>query len=291
MTNTPIVKIAKSGESISSNDIRDFVFDSRYSMFKYHSNSTTSVVISAGDTEKSSTVSHSLGYIPAFIAYYKRSDESVERLVPDIPYGVDFDFYPWAYATTTGVTVGYSYADPYNKTQIAVTDYWRTYANDNNYFSVGRISNNPFEGAFRFSSVAITGADSLVSAKIQSNVTGKDGSGDIKFKTYGIDEDNTSSFGSSPMGRTKTTAYSSNTRSVPTNIGDDVEIDVKDAVLEIADRGSWSSGNAMGFIINEDSGDSDAWFSSTSGTTLDLVISGTLTISFRVIIFKDKLST
>lgn len=90
------IKIAKPGKSVHSTDMRDLSVDiNTFSMFKLHSSSTTSVSFSAGDTEKSSTVSHGLGYVPAFLIYYKRSDESVERLLPDIPYGVGFDYYPW----------------------------------------------------------------------------------------------------------------------------------------------------------------------------------------------------
>lgn len=281
------IKVVNAGTSILSTDIRDQIMNSQYSMFKYHYDGTISITINSGATDVYGTIAHNLGYVPAFISYY--SQGGTQRIVPSLPYGIGVDNYTDAYANTANIVVGFHSSMPFNQASIGASDYWNTYDGNENHFSVGRISNSPFEGALRFTNVGIIGADSLDSAKLYIYTTaGTSSSGTMKFKTYGIDEDNTSSF-NNPMARDKTTAYSSTSRTVPTNLGDTVEVDVKDAVLEIADRGGWSSGNAMGFIINEDSGDPDAWFRSDSDTYMLVTKTGTLSIPFRVIIFKDKI--
>ena len=129
------IRIAKPGKSVDSTDMRDLSVDmNQFSMFKLESSTSTSVTLNEDQTEVSTTVSHSLGYVPAFLVYYKRSDESVERLIPDVPASVGFDFYPWAYATTTGITVGFSAATPYNRQTIAVSDMWNQYWGDSDFF-------------------------------------------------------------------------------------------------------------------------------------------------------------
>lgn len=74
----------------------------------------------------------------------------------------------------------------------------------------------------------------------------------VKMKISGIDEDNTATFTSDPWGRAKTTNNYTNEYS---NSSNDtwIDITVTDIVNEILGRGGWSSGNAMGFII-EDNG-------------------------------------
>lgn len=284
---TAKIRITKPGYDVTTTDLRGVLLDSEYSMFKYHMDQSKSMTINAGDTEKTVSFAHGLDHVPAYIAYLDFGDTITPLPRRDV-YISGLDRAWFSYADDTNIYLKWRSKIPYNQSNIYASDYWNTYDDDEDHFSVGRISNNPFDGAFRFTNVAITGADTLVSAYIQSYVTMKDGSGFIKFKTYGIDEDNTGSF-SNPMGRTKTTAYSSTTRSVPTNNGDYVEIDVKNAMLEIADRGGWSTGNAMGFIINENTGDEDAWFRSDSNTYLSYIKSGSVTYNFRVIVFKDKI--
>lgn len=78
------IKTTISGKDISSTDIRDFLLHSEYTMLKYHSNTTGSVVIPIS-TAGIYTVdfSHSLGYVPFFLAYASHPVfESIERLLP-----------------------------------------------------------------------------------------------------------------------------------------------------------------------------------------------------------------
>ena len=291
MTTTPQIRIAKSGKSVFSSDPRDFVLDNRYNMFKYHSSTLTSVTVNSGDTEKSATVSHNLGYVPAFIVYYKRSDENVERILPDIPYGVDFDMYPWAYATTTGVTVGYSFAEPYN--QVIVTGDNAGINEELWTGSAGLIVGNAGGGkssAIRLASVPVAKNGSFTSATLEiKHVFSGDTNSDTKYKIYGIDEDNVGT--GFDWNYTKTTAYDARNQAKISNWWN-FGTDVLDQVNEITSRAGWVSGNAMGFIFNDNGSESNAYVGDDTNSypELKIIVSGTLTVSFRVIIFKDKIA-
>lgn len=285
------IKIAKPGKSVHSTDLRDLSVDmNTFSMFKLHSTSTTSVTFSGGDQEKSATISHSLGYVPAFLVYYKRSDESVERLIPDIPYGVGFDFYPWAYATSSGVTVGYSFKDPFNYFEVDVSDGYTNWGT-NAVIGVGQYEGSSWDCGYRFASVPIAKDASISSASVDFRIDTKVGTGDVSIKTWGIDEDNVGSFGSD-LGKTKTTAETS--QNVAAGSGSYVGINVKSIVEEITTRSGWSSGNAMGFYTFNNSTPDGRYISDGLGmgsdTLLKVTLTGSFTVYFRVIIFKDKIA-
>ncbi len=286
------IKIAKPGKSVYSTDMRDLSLDlNTFSMFKLHSSGTTSVTLNAGDSEKSTTISHGLGYVPAFLVYYKRSDESVERLLPDIPYGVDFDFYPWAYATTTGVTVGYSSVDPYNQVICAMTD---GYLNSGTNALIG-VGNHPSLGSYdcgyRFGVVPIDKNATIVSASVDFYIASKTGSNDVYMKTWGIDEDNVGSFGSD-LGKTKTTAEV--TQNTGAGTSSYFGINATSIVQEITTRSGWVNGNAMGFYTFNNGTASGSYVLDVIGslpdTFLKITTGGSITVSFRVIIFKDKIA-
>jgi hypothetical protein len=294
MTITPRLRIAKIGKSVFSSDPRDFVMDERYNMFKYHSSTATSITINGGDTEKSVSVSHTLGYVPAFIVYYRFSDENVERILPDIPYGIDMPIYPWAYATTSEVKIGISLAEPYNRDIYTANEYYDEWTGARNQYKVG---NDPSfggsrSGAVRFTNIALNNSASITSATIDIHIAYKGaGAGDVKLKTYGIDEDDTGDFGSNPMGRSKTTACES--QNVAAGAGSNFGINVIDEVREITTRGGWSSGNDMGFLLTNDSNSDNVWiqdYPDCTLTKLQVQRTGTLTVYFRVIIFKDKIA-
>ncbi len=277
MTNIPLILIAKPGKSVTSTDVRDFAFRSDCTMFKIDSIKSGSITISAGNSTGSITISHDLGYVPAFLVY---EDGQL------FPSGIN------CYATSTGITIVKNLATPQGQAEIDVTDVWNTYDNTNSYLLIGKFYGSKTDGAIRCDNIPILSSESLLSARLYMCVTGKDGSGNIKWQTWGIDEDDTSDFGSGPMSRTKTDAYSSNTRSVPTNVGDHVEIDVLSQVNEIKSRAGWASGNAMGFIINENDGDADCYFAAdTPDSYLRIVKNVSLTTNYKVVIFKDKISS
>jgi len=291
MTISPRMRIAKSGKSVFSTDPRDFILDERYNMFKYHSTSTANVTLNAGSTENSTTVAHSLGYVPAYLVYYQRSDESVERLVPSLPFGVDFDIYPWAYATSTGIVVGVSSATPYNQLSYPLGT---VYNNDGGNFAwVGTKTGAVKDFGIQYQSVALVKDQAITSATIdfKADDTGS-GSQDIKMNIWGIDVDNLGDFGSD-LGQAKTTATHSQNQSA-LNDGDHFDINVKSELEEIIGRAGWVTGNNLGFYIF-DNGTSTVGNNYVASffenqVILNVVTGGSVTVSFRVVIFKDKIS-
>jgi len=293
------IKVSNAGTSILSTDIRDQIMNSQYAMFKYHSDGTVGVPIAAGSTVAYGTVAHNLGYVPAFMSYVNYSGDSLQRLVPSIPYGVSFEHYANAYADTANIVVSFNLTEPYGQTEITATDYYNTFWGDNEAILIGRTGDVPTltgstgrNGAIRFGSVAVTGSETITSAKIEIYVGNKNGSTSqhVRWNNYGIDEDNTQSF-NDPFSRDRTTATSASDRTVPASLGDEVEIDVTTMFDEIRQRAGWSSGNAMGFTMLEDGSDdsSSFWDSIPPYSYLRIQRPGTATIPFRVIIFKDKI--
>ena len=301
MTLEPVVKILKQGAEPDSADIRDYRFHSKFSMLKYHMDKSLNMILPNNLLEYETHFAHGLTYVPEFIAYMG-SDSDIFQLpyrktlyLPPVDPYLTYDNHFYAYADDTNIYIKWK-GNHLSGLQIYnATDYWSTWFDMADYFTVGRdAGNNAHEGAFRFDEIDIDSSDTILRAKIQIGTDYKLGSTSdfIKFKTYGIDEDDTISF-NNPMSRPKTTAYSSTTRSVPYNYGDDVEVDVLSAINEIKSRGGWANGNAMGFIVNEDNGDVEAemgCWDGGYGATLEIVKSGSSTIPFRVIVFKDKIS-
>lgn len=123
-------------------------------------------------------------------------------------------------------------------------------------FNVGYSYNTSrkLKGALRFPSVYIPNSKNLAGANVHMYVESREGNKEIFAKIWGIDEDNTNDFSSYPMGRTKTS--NSNTHSYSeTGSGGFFTIGVENIVEEIVARGGWASGNAMGFLV-EDNGTS-----------------------------------
>jgi hypothetical protein len=125
------------------------------------------------------------------------------------------------------------------------------------YWAVGNVQGEVLEwdwdGAIRFENITGTGNCSVAYLKLW---VCDYQSGDIEFDIYGIDEDNTSDFSSDPMGRDKTTATVNKGLNISSQ-GFTTSIEVTSIVNEIRNRGGWSSGNAIGFLLfkNEDSDD------------------------------------
>lgn len=141
-------------------------------------------------------------------------------------------------------------------------NYWHTYAVDGNgYCFVGDFIGGNENGAIRFPGV--TGSGNCNEAQLYFKVGFTTGSntGPMELIVYGIDEDNTGSFTSDPMGRTRTTASVTWYLDRP-DVGDYVNINITSIVNEIRNRPGWSSGNALGIHILEsgNTGD-DTYFS------------------------------
>lgn len=128
---------------------------------------------------------------------------------------------------------------------------------------VGKWDGDIGNGAMRFTGVNIGQGQSFDMARLYYIYGSVGGSGTWKFKCWGIDEDNTGSFGN-PMGRSKTSASITVNEGAPTG-GGTKWLDVKSIVEEIVGRGGWSSGNALGFLLEDDGSDNDVYaFGSSS---------------------------
>lgn len=126
------------------------------------------------------------------------------------------------------------------------------------------------KGAVRIDAVSIPQGSSVNYARLYVPATSQGtgtGSDSLKTRIYGIDEDNTSSFGSNPFGRSKTTATNTQDNSLP-GVGNYISWDVSSIVQEIVGRGGWSSGNAMGFFIEDNTSTVDFWMSNADGSSL-----------------------
>lgn len=124
--------------------------------------------------------------------------------------------------------------------------------------------------AVRFTSVSISQGASITSAYLKLTCNWTD-SNNVLTKVYGIDEDNTATFTSDPTGRSKTTAAIDWDINTVTNNTVYTSPNIASIVQEIVDRGSWSSGNAMGFLIENDGSSSGSthFFDAYDGSSSD----------------------
>lgn len=155
---------------------------------------------------------------------------------------------------------------------------------DTTALKIGDSVSGDVDAAVRFNSVTIPQGSTIASATLTFTATGTF-SFNYLSKIYGIDEDDTADFSSDPLGRSKTTASIDWDE---TSMADETEIvtpDISTIVQEIVDRGSWASGNDMGFIIENDgtTGDSNADFydygtSSAKAALLDVTYGDSKTV-------------
>ncbi|MCK9371514.1 hypothetical protein M0R04_16490, partial [Candidatus Dojkabacteria bacterium] len=137
-------------------------------------------------------------------------------------------------------------------------DCWNTKWSDNLMYLVGNYG-GASTGAFHFSSIGIAKNTTVFSALLNIYVAAKGpGSGNLEIKTYGFDVDNLDFFTSNPTGQEKTTAVTTQSVSVP-SAGNYFATNVKDQVNEILSRAGWSSGNALGFVVDDNGSNSDVY--------------------------------
>lgn len=286
------IKITRETKGVTSTDLRDLLMHSNFTMFKYHSDTPHTMTINAGDTTKTITIPHNLGYVPAFLAYI--GDENGIGTLPARRsyYFVGMDEHIFATADSTNIYITWKSTPPYNQQTYYVNDYYN--AATGTFFTVRIGTDNNGLGrdcAMRFVSMDINSGNEISSATLNFYVSATGGgNSNVKFKTYGIDEDDFGNFFDNyPMGANKTTAETVQEQvmsGTPFSCG----INVTNQVKEIADRAGWSNLNAMSFIFNNNSSSNDCTlFDDTMGATLTIQKSGTFTYDFRVLVFKDKI--
>jgi hypothetical protein len=278
------IKISKPTKDIKTAALKDLLFHSDYSMFKYHMDTTASMTINAGDSTKTVTVAHNLGYVPAFMVY--GGDSS--GIIP-LPYRLEtiggIDRHTYAYADSTNIYIVWKSSQPYNQstgTGLYFYDNLRGY----NEALAGNVLGAGYKCSMVFGSI-LSKNDSIKDATLNFHVGAKGtGTGDVKIKTWGIDVDEIDGYDT--FSSSKTTA--SVAQNVATPEGETFGINVKSIVEEITTRSGFVNYSSLGFYI-EDNGspyDANIW-DWDYGSTLTITRSGTLTNNFRVIVFKDKI--
>lgn len=119
-------------------------------------------------------------------------------------------------------------------------------------------------GGIRFTNIDINKNATINFARLILPYDVASGSGSWKFIVYGIDEDNTGSFGN-PFSRSQTSATVTINEGEPTD-GGTKEINVASIVAEITSRSGWSNGNAIGFTFMENGSDTGV-FAQFDGAT------------------------
>lgn len=296
MTLNPTLKIVEPGKSLNSTDPRDFkVWLPNCPCLKIHEVKSGSTTINAGGTSGSVTISHNLGYVPAFLVY--KEDYGWELF----PNGTE------AYATTSSIVITTRLAEPYNQETVEYlyhpAQYWYEYPGSVDSVGMvvsGTVLSHVYQSAMWFQNIYVPQGKTIDSASFEFKDVFTAGSNDIKFKIFGIDEDDTADLGGGfPGGRPKTDNYNTKTQSQihsTFNFGDNF----KNIVQEIVNRGGWSSGNSMAFTIENNGTENSEYMaflrSGFTNDKLELTISytditpGTLTTNYKVVILKDKIA-
>lgn len=287
MINIPVIIIAKNGKSVSSTDIRDFAFHSSYSMYKIHDIKSGVINIYTGSQTGYVDIVHGLDYVPKFLVYIN---------------GQLFPSTCRCFVNTSKVRVTIDLGSPFNRyTALYYADQIVGYAYDDYYYIAGKHGGDGRGSAFHFPEINIGQGVSITSAGFElKNVVTTSGS-DIKFKIYGIDQDNTGQFNDigDAEGKPRTDAVRTKTQSANTNLfnfGDDWT----SLLQEIVNRPGWSGGNGMGFLFQDNGTDSDKAMKKpvsddpNSDAILTVTIDGTATSPFvndvRVVVLKDRIA-
>lgn len=303
------IKISQPGKDVLTCLEKELVFSSKYQTLHVHSQGSGSVTDSGG---RSVTINHGLGYVPKFLVHTKMDDTGGYGDANSFfisPYSTggsgisgnlgDRDVISWADSSNLYIKFGDGFGYKEFHTGTENNNYgsdWHGHTYVSGIAAAGIYSDSATDAAIRVTGVNIAQGTSIYKASLMFYVSGTNGSGNKPVKVYGIDEDNTSDFGSSPFGRDKTTAVRSETIDSGIGTGEYWSPDVTDEVQEILNRNGWSSGNAMGFLIfdNGTTGstnriyDQKSGIGATSYSYLKVLMSNTLA-SYKYTIFLDKI--
>ena len=293
-------KVSKAGFDVLTTADKNLIFSSAFGSLKVHTQGTGTLT----DSARTITVAHGLGYVPMFLVHTQTEagyfidddDYVIAPHVPIIAGGCYLDRQVTAWADSTNLYIKaepnfgvghYSLSSTTLNECLAQVDdlmgYQTSYIEMGYQGDTGENSNT---GGYRFGGVLLDQGASIYTATVIHYIGGRNGAGEVKLRIYGIDEDNTGKFdaGQEFHVRDKTTAYVDHNTTAST--GDYVSKDVKSIVSEIIVRVGWSSGNAMGFVLNDNStvGDNtyyeeaatSPWGAYCSKTNLKIVESNTL---------------
>src|SRR3990167_984178 len=113
----------------------------------------------------------------------------------------------------------------------------------NNTISLGNLVGNTYNLALRFVNINIPQGSTILSATLKGYKWGiwdQDGTENVRVKVYGIDEDNTANFTSSPLSRAKTTAFVDWDFEPQVATSSHTSPSIVSLIQEIVDRAGWS---------------------------------------------------
>jgi len=284
----PKIKILKPGASENSTDIRDYRFHSNFSFLKGYLDTTESMTINAGDTTKQIIIPHGLTYAPEVDVFHDTGSGLVQ-----LPYRLKtisgFDKHFYCSVDETNVYINWKSAIPYGEERYNADQIYHELDTGSANVLVGNASGNGYSSAVRFPNIALIRNQSIVSARIEwgNQISGPTNS-DTLMKIFGLDYDNV---GDVHTGMDRTDAYINQSQAkLSGTFG--FNSNVKTMLEEIIARAGWSSGNRMGFTIENNGSPSDAYVGGSNSSTAELVVvsTGSTTLNFRIFINKDKIA-
>ncbi len=268
------IKVSQPGYDVKTATPSQLSFSSKYQQLKVYSQGSGTLTESGS---RMATINHGLGYVPMFIVH-NTLDPFYQNL-----FGIgasDYLISPavWYRGSVFDDRNCTAYADEDNL-YIKMGDdfgweYFTDQADANNLGNLWKINggsdsysntlleygqrdvsgdSHTWDGALRVENVAIAKNESLYKAEVGLPIYNAYGSNSLPMTIYGIDEDNTANFSSSPFGRSNTTASYNHTCDSGLGVNDYWRFGVEDIVSEITSRSNWSSGNAMGFKLYQNS--------------------------------------
>lgn len=313
MTKTYGLKISRPGFDVNRANPNELSFSSQFKTLKVKSYGSGSLT----DGSRTATIAHNLGYVPFFMvhgtgnsgngsSFYSSGEYGLlplgtSGILANPAVGLGNDLFAYADSTNLYIkaqsnfgVISYPGSDgsTISKYMAFEGSLWGYDSSQGWYFGNNLPSFGAEKGAIRFgpSGIALTQAQSIYKATLNLYIGYRTGSGQVKGIVYGIDEDNTGDFnaGTPATARTKTTA--STTTTTTASLGNTLSIDVTSQVQEIVNRAGWSSGNKMGFIIDDNgtTASNNYGENTTSQSTLDILISNTIA-SYKYTIFENQL--
>lgn len=299
------IKISRPGFDVNTAGPQELAFSSAYKTLKINSQGSGTLT----NASRTATIAHNLGYVPVFMVHstYPITLQGAGLTATDYVLGPvgDTNGILYAYADSTNLYIKaqsnfgvltYGETNPSNLDECVA--YEDDFGYTTGYWVVGNDSTfgqNVEDGAIRFgpSGIALTQGQSISSAQINFYIGGRRGSGEVKMRIYGIDEDNTGAFnsGTAATARAKTTAFVDHNTTL--SVGNTSGKDVTSIVQEIINRGGWSSGNKIGFILNDNGTTASNDYYEGTGTgevvsTLEIVPSDPIA-SYKYTIFLNQL--
>lgn len=290
MTNYGI-EITENGVDINDALPENLTFSSQYKSLRIHSRGSGS--INSASSGGLVTIAHGLTYTPAFSVQFDPGQTGLYALSPYVPTGIFGTPLLYAYADSTNLYLK-AVASSYNS-NFLITNNNCMYRQGGGFESdggatIGFISGTDWDGALRFSGVAINQGTTVSSATLYF-YGGDVGAGTLTNMTCkGIDEDNTDVF-NNPFTRTTTTASTTINGSVP-SLGNYFSIGVTSQVNEILGRAGWANGNAMGFLIRPTGAGATGYMYDANDSTnsyLNIQYSVATVANYKYTIFLNKL--